>query len=942
MTASIAPLATSSLPCLWVPEELQEYIPHLSKHFHLATPGTEPTPGHHIVALKDERSTRQLLRTLQPSPETDIRIFPGQLLLSESPDGLMMKSQPADRWLEIMNKEPLQLEDAVAIAEDLLKVESDRVQLNLDLEQLRQRVSQAQGREMSSWEWDKKYVEPLRAKLEKDFQLPAFGGGSGSGGNGGDGGDRGKVVKFPGFDPLTIEQVTEKIDELIAQGGNGSFLTGQLNRLAAASQYYVGELRKFYYERLGEADLEVDRDFNRGEVENLLLLTDQSLDLHDYIPDDLATPLTVWCEWLSIRPAVALTALLAGTSSLHKVGTELVLHRNQNFNVPPTLYGGLVSPSGQRKSPIFRNIIRQPLGQLRKEKVDAYNAAMEDYEAAMQAWEQSEDKGEKPQKPKEPTLYYFSNATGEAIPIQASKRPDKTLLALIDELSGLLKSENSYRNGRGSDKQDLLTYFDGTGQTVLRAGGVRVDLEKIYLSMFGTIQPDVLRSHMTDCSDPDGQWSRFLFVNQPLAAATLEDDDGMAVQISDRIADFYRRIDSLPEMEYHLSREAFKRYQPVYNQLERLRVTHPKSGMAAVYSKMEGYVGRLALNLHVLWELAAGKACPDEEIPLYIMEMAIALTKFYIGQVKFIHADADDESLPRHITRMMELSKRLETNGFDGWIKAKQIQDLFPKKKRPSAQQARDWMNESIVMGYGRTRGEGNRLEYHWSSDNNPSEGGSPTPDNLGNLGNTLGRLGNDVPQVENLINQGIQTDLGNLGKGIPKLDEEVKNLINIPDNPPDVVGDSESETIKEGGYVPQASPTLPQEPQTVEESSASDLGDNLGNPSPTLPQVPQVCASSPVECVPDRDNQIPHTPVVPIEGKTAVVQPTPLEQTGFTSALEESPALRVGDRVDWLECPPHCASLAPFEIMAIDGAYAKLDLYAKLVPIAELRKAFL
>jgi hypothetical protein len=475
---------------------------------------------------------------------------------------------------------------------------------------------------------------------------------------------------------------------------------------------------------------------------------------------------------------------------------------------------------------------------------------MEDYEAAIQAWEQSENKAEKPQKPKEPTLYYFSNATGEALPIQASKAPEKSLLALIDELSALLKSENSYRNGRGSDKQDLLSYFDGTGQTVLRAGGVRVDLEKIYLSMYGTIQPDVLRSHMSDCSDPDGQWARFLFVNQPLAAATLEADDGMAVQISDRIADYYRQIDRLPEMEYHLSREAFKRYQPVYNQLERLRVTHPKSGMAAVYSKMEGYVGRLALNLHVLWELAAGKACPGEEIPLYIMEMAIALTKFYIGQVKLIHADADDESLPRHITRMMELSKRLESNGFDGWIKSKQIQDLFPKKKRPSAQQIRDWMNEAVALGYGRTRGTGNRLEYHWIIDNKLPDGSSPPPDNLGNLGELGEHLGNDVPQVENLINQDIQTNLGNLGKGIPKLDEEVKNLINIPDNPPDVVGDSESETIKEGGYVPQASPTLSQVAHNVEESSISDLGNNLGNPSPTLPQVPRSCDSSAQDCV--------------------------------------------------------------------------------------------
>lgn len=892
-----------------MPEELQGFIPHLSQHFHVITSEADPTPGHHIIALKDERSIRRVLRKLQAAPEADATIFPAELLLFEPLDGLMMKAQPAERWLEIVNGSPLELSDAVALAEDLLKMEPDELHLNLELEQLRQRVTLAQGREMSSWEWSKKYIEPLKAKLEKDFQLPAFGGGSG----GGDGGSStGKIVKHPAFDPLTIEQVTEKIDELIAQGASGSYLTGQLNRLATGSQYYVGELRKLYYERVGEVDLEGDRAHHRTEIENLLQLGDQSLNLYDYLPEDLASPLTAWCEWLSMRPEVVLLALLAGSSSLHRVGTELVLHRNQNFTVPPTIFAALVSESGQRKSPIFANIIRQPLSQLRKEKVDAYNAAMQDYERELEAWKQSEGQEPKPQPPADPTLYYFTNATGEAIPVQASKAPDKALLALIDELAGLLKSENSYRSGRGSDKQDQLSYFDGSGQTVLRAGGVKVDVEKIYLSIFGTIQPAVLRGHMSDCSDPDGQWARFLFVNQPLTAATLSDDDGQAVQIRDRIADYYRRIDRLPEMEYRLSRDAFKRYQPVYNQLERLRVTHPQPGMRAVYSKLEGYIGRLALNLHVLWELSSGKACPSEEIPLYIMEMAIQLGKFFVGQVKFIHADADEESLPRHIARMMELSKRLEGNGLDGWIRSKQIQDLFAKKKRPAAQQIRDWMNEAVALGYGRTRGTGNRLEYHWISDNNTPDGSSPPPDNLGNLGKLGEHLGNDVPQVENLINQDIQTNLGNLGKGIPKLDEEVKNLINIPDNPPDVVDYSESETIKEGGYVPQTSPTLPQEAQTVEESSISDLGNNLGNPSPTLPQVPQACDSSAQACV---------TVAAPKLGDTIT-------------------ELRVGDLVIWDECPAHCQSFAPFLVMEIDGDYVKLDLFPKRVLISELRRA--
>jgi hypothetical protein len=611
-------------------------------------------------------------------------------------------------------------------------------------------------------------------------------------------------------------------------------LTGQLIRLAAASQIHTQELRKLFWERSAECDLESDRDDNKTQVKDLLNLGDQSLELRDFLPLDLAEPLKTWCNWLSLRPEVALTALLTGVSSLHKVGTELVIHRNQTFRVPPTIFSGLVSESGQKKSPILWNIIRHPLNELRQEKIDAYNAAMEDYKAEMEVWSQSEDKGAKPEPPEDPTLYYFTNATGEAIPVQAGKAPDKAMLALIDELSGLFNSANSYRGGRGSDKQDILSYFDGSGQTVLRAGGVKVDVPKIYLSVFGTIQPEILKNHVADCFDPDGQWARFLFVNQPLVAATLSDDDGQFVEIRDRLTGVYRQIDQLPEMEYRLSRPAFKRYQQIYNQLEKLRVTHPRAGMRAVYSKMEGYIGRLALNLHVLWEIASGKACPAEEIPPFILEMAIALAKFYVGQVRLVHSFSDEEGLAPGVVKLIELSKRLDTNGKDGWVKAKQYQELFAAKKRPSAQQVRDLMLQAQSLGYGRIRGTGNRLEYHWVSDNNGNSDNPPSsPDNLGKLGEDLG---NSIPQVETIENKGFECHLGNLGKGTP--------IFSTPLSIGYIPQPTEEEFHEEGGYVPQVSPSTLQEVCDVDTVVISGFENNLGNPFPkSSPSSPSVVA---------------------------------------------------------------------------------------------------
>jgi hypothetical protein len=49
--------------------------------------------------------------------------------------------------------------------------------------------------------------------------------------------------------------------------------------------------------------------------------------------------------------------------------------------------------------------------------------------------------------------------------------------------------------------------------------------------------------------------------------------------------------------------------------------------------------------------------------------------------------------------------------------------------------------------------------------------------------------------------------------------------------------------------------------------------------------------------------------------------------------------SFNVGDRVNWSKCPAHCEQFAPFVITAIDGDYAKLDLFEKPVLLTELRK---
>ncbi|MCA1992873.1 MAG: DUF3987 domain-containing protein, partial [Coleofasciculus sp. S288] len=511
-----------------------------------------------------------------------------------------------------------------------------------------------------------------------------------------------------------------------------------------------------------EIELSESRNSRRAEVDNLLKLGDQSLNLREFLPAELADPLENLGVSLSIRPEVCLTSLLVATSSVHKIGTELVIHRGIGFSVPPGIYSGLVAESGQKKSPVLKAIIRKPLSILQKEKRDAFSQTNADYEKNIVEWDkcrshnrQSKFPNGKPKKP-EQLLYYFTSSTGEGILYQFQAHPHKPLLALVDELAGLFASQNKYTMGRGSDRQEILSAFDGTGATVLRASGTRADIDKISLSIFGTIQPEVLRRLMKDCSDPDGHWARFLFVNQPLSASTLPKADGKSIDLTKLLLKYYRTIDRLPVLEYRLSPEAFTRYQPVYNQLEQLRVSHPNPGMRAVYSKMEGYIGRLALNLHVLHELATGKTVPAEEIPLAIMEKAIALAKFYIGQVMLVHANCatDLSDLAPHLAKIVALSKRMDSTTGNPWIKAKVVQSGYDSRHRPRPDSIRSWFRELEALGIGTTRGAGIRLEYSWKLPDSPFDDSDPPPTSKEDNQKTKGEKWIPSKQPETLQNQ--------------------------------------------------------------------------------------------------------------------------------------------------------------------------------------------
>ena len=491
----------------------------------------------------------------------------------------------------------------------------------------------------------------------------------------------------------------ERIVGIISRGVSASAEKLALMELAKQVSIQPKDIEAIASLLRDDVEVEESREERRQEITDLLSVRENSLDLADFLPKQLSEPLKLWCGWLNIPQSVALTAVLTTASTLHPVGTELTIHRAMDFSVPPILFSAIVGESGQKKSPVYRTLIKKPLRILQNEAIETYQRQLTQYERDLAEWEKAPRESAKPQKPGL-AIFAFTDATGEGIKAQAQETPDKAMFALIDELAGLFNSTNQYRGGKGSDHQDMLSYYDGLGQTVLRSAGIKVDVERIYVSIFGGIQPDVLKELTKDLKDADGHWARFLFVNQPLAASHLPDDNA-DVDIKELLAGVYCRIASRPKQEFKLSRSAFKRYQAVYNQLEQMRVSHPQPGMRAVYSKMEGAIGRLALNLHALSTAIVDNRIDeggdDSEISLETMNQAIALMEFYVGQIKSLHADsrADKGELPALLAKLLNLAQTSK----DGKLSATAANQAFRGINNNS--HALECFKELEAMNYG-------------------------------------------------------------------------------------------------------------------------------------------------------------------------------------------------------------------------------------------------
>jgi hypothetical protein len=498
----------------------------------------------------------------------------------------------------------------------------------------------------------------------------------------------------------SISGIEEEIEELLESDLKKSQIRIKISEFSQRFRVPSADVWKIYHEQEAEQEQEADLSDVATEIEALLAAHKSSITLTEVLPAGLAQPIEKLAAMLNLRSECYLAALLTQVASLFKVGTETVLRRDTDWRCVPNYFAGIVAEVSQLKTPIPKAIIDRPMRALREQAQKEFEQAQLNYETELNNWKatkKEEDRGPAPKPPRQ-RIYSFDKTTGEGIIYQQAEFPDQAMMYFCDELAGMLKSGNQYRGGKGSDEEDMLSFWNGTGTTVLRALGVRASVEAVGLSIFGTIQPDVLASLLKDCSDSNGKFARFDFVIQPLAVPNLPEDDSGRFDLTPMLADLYQKIDALPAICFEFDKQA-KDYHRLFTLAchERRVFDEPKQGLRGALGKMPEKVGKLATTIHTL-NCVFNRQQVTNQIPRSAVEAAVKFVKFAADQATTLYTEFSNQSALA--PNLMKIIQAAELQG--GKITVREARDILRvKQQRPTVQTVREWFSELQKMKHG-------------------------------------------------------------------------------------------------------------------------------------------------------------------------------------------------------------------------------------------------
>ena len=420
------------------------------------------------------------------------------------------------------------------------------------------------------------------------------------------------------------------------------------------------------------------------------------------LPPVMAAAVQMVQEDLPSDPLSACLTFLVGLSGLLKIGTRA--SSSLRHHVPINLFFALVAWSGVAKSPQKRKLVERPAAGVIKDAREQYARRMRQWRDDCKEVKRKEDR---PPEPKcvLPHLTDY-NAASLADQLMEHDKKGQPILLIRDELSGLLKAvEQDTKSGTGQAEAQLLELFEGDGYVSRRIeAGLRA-FSRCHVSLFGCIQPEVLRELINgdgNGDDSTGKWARFLFCRLPARPLVLVDEDPTPAEI-DALLEAERTLQQyaeaayrLPPKTYHLSTDA-RRYFHAWFRNHQATALLPATPpvIRSMLMKTSAQALRLAGVLHIAQVLELGDAAP-EKIGYREVETATAIVDQLHQETCLFHdrAESDELLLMRHVHA---LGARPDGCTWQ-WAKQKGGRKIRPM----GAEKFAEAVDQLVANGYGR------------------------------------------------------------------------------------------------------------------------------------------------------------------------------------------------------------------------------------------------
>lgn len=408
---------------------------------------------------------------------------------------------------------------------------------------------------------------------------------------------------------------------------------------------------------------------NPRSVKDYLRPPVPSLDM-SLFPSTLATRAEQVGIMAGCDPLVSLFAGLGAACGA--IDARIRLELLPGFKVPPILWMMTIGAPGDKKSPGSKPMRTELLVM---EQEDRPRFAQE-----MLAWEGQEAAYASAKKafleqaaspdtlmdntllPSVPSLPPQPNAlrlvvgdiTSQKLVHHCVARPEGSL-CFLDEMGSWVKKLTD--KSSGEDRSCWVVAYEGDTYTMDRVGTGTLYCDNMAISIYGNIQPRVLKESLFHLSN-DGLLQRFIPVvldpdltrkPQPIPAF-LNNEQQWGMQL--------RQLRALPVNTYRLSAGAtavFDQFQDWYDEARRdERLVGSNDTYMTAFSKLEGLCGRVALVMHLMNNPFS------LEVPAETMEKAVQFVKSYVvpayrytlGEVGGLDDDSVDNWVSDHIIQI--------------------------------------------------------------------------------------------------------------------------------------------------------------------------------------------------------------------------------------------------------------------------------------------------